>query len=77
MTGIQNYNVWCIKMKAILRRKRLWLLNESKQTPAAFPTIIEGITYLSEDKLRENKARVRSGLILSVVDNLISLVASK
>jgi hypothetical protein len=32
---------------------------------------------LSEDKVRENKARVRSGLILSVVDILISLVASK
>jgi hypothetical protein len=77
LTGIQNYNVWCIKMEAILRRERLWPLVERKQTPAAFPTTIEGVSYPSEDRLLEYKARVRSGLILSVANKLISLVASK
>jgi hypothetical protein len=64
-------------MEAILRREHLWSLIERKQTPIEFPAIIEEVTYQNEDKLHENKARVRSGLILSIADKLISLVASK
>jgi hypothetical protein len=77
LIGIQNFNIWCIKMEAILRRKSLWSLVEHKQSPVSFPTTIEGITYLSKDKLQENKARVRLGLIFPIADKLIHLVASK
>jgi hypothetical protein len=77
LAGIQNYNVWKIKMEAILRRERLWGLVETNRSIAVFPAEIDGVFYPNEEKLRSAKQRARFGLILSVADNLLGIVAGK
>jgi hypothetical protein len=51
-------------MEAILRRERLWRLLETNRSVTSFPTVIDGISYPSEEKFRFEKQRARSGLIL-------------
>ena len=77
LQGLQNYTVWKIKMEAIFRREKLWGLIETKQSVSVFPTTIAGIDYPSEERFHSEKQRARSGLILSVSDSLIGLVAEK
>jgi hypothetical protein len=77
LAGIQNYNVWKIKMEAILRRERLWGLVEMNRSITVFPAEVDGISYPNEEKLRSAKQRARSGFILSVADNLLGIAASK
>jgi hypothetical protein len=74
---IQNYNVWKIKIESILRRERLWGLVETNRTIIVFLTTIEGVSYPNEEELQSEKQRARSGLILSVADNLLGIVAGK
>ena len=50
LLGLQNYNVWKIKMEAIFRREKLWGLIETKRSDSVFPTQIEGITYTTEER---------------------------
>jgi hypothetical protein len=77
LVGILNYNVWKIKMEAILRKERLWGLVEMNRSITIFPAEIDGISYPNEEKLRSAKQRARSGLILLVADNLLGIVAGK
>jgi hypothetical protein len=77
LQGLQNHNVWKIKMEAILRREKLWNIVETKRTISIFPITVEGITYESEERLHSEKQRAHFGLILSVADNLIGIVAGK
>jgi hypothetical protein len=77
LAGAQNYTVWKIKMEAILRRERLWDLVRVKQNPVAYPVTIDGITYMSEERVQSEKQRARSSLILSVVDTLVGFIAGK
>jgi hypothetical protein len=46
-------------------------------TILAFLVIIDGIIYESEERLNSEKQRACSGLILSVADSLIGIVAGK
>jgi hypothetical protein len=77
LQDLQNYKVWKIKMEAILRREKLWNIVETKRTISGFPVTIDGITYNSEERLNSEKQQACSGLILSVADSLIGIVAGK
>ena len=77
LSGIQNYNVWKIKMEAILRREKLWSLVESKQTPSAYPVSLDKVSFQNQERLDLEKQRVRLELILFVADNFIELVVGK
>ena len=44
---------------------------------AIFLVEIDGISYLNEEKLRFAKQRARSGLIISIADNLLGIVIGK
>jgi hypothetical protein len=59
------------------RREKLWAIVETKRSILAFLVTIEGIVYASNERLKSDKQRARSGLILSVSDSLIGNVAGK
>ena len=63
-------------MEAILRRKKLWSLVESKKTSNVFLVSLGGVSFQNQGRLDSKKQRARSNLILFVADNL-SLVAGK
>jgi hypothetical protein len=77
LQGLQNYNVWKIKMEAIFRREKLWGIVETKRSDSVFPNTIEGTVYTTEERFKSEKQRARSGLILSVSNSLIGIVAGK
>ena len=77
LSGIQNYNVWKIKMEAILKREKLWFLVETKQTPTAYLVSLGGVSFQNKEKLDSEKQGARSGLILFIADNPIGLVAGQ
>lgn len=43
LLGPQNYNVWSLKVKTVLKRENLWVLVETKNPPSQFPATIGGI----------------------------------
>ena len=55
LSHIQNYNVWRIKMEAILRREKLWSLVETKQIPTAHPISLGGVSFQNQEKLESEK----------------------
>ena len=55
LSRIQNYNVWKIKMEAILRREKLLSLVKSKHAPVAYPMLIGGVTFQNQEKLDSEK----------------------
>jgi hypothetical protein len=77
LQGLQNYNIWKIKMEAIIKREKLWNIVETKRTISVFLVIIDGITSESEERLNSEKQRANSGLILSIADSLIGIVVGK
>jgi hypothetical protein len=74
LLGIQNYNMWKIKMEAILRRERLWRLAKTNRSITIFSTVIDGVSYPSEEKFRSKKHRARLRLILSIVGRIWQIV---
>jgi hypothetical protein len=50
---------------------------ETNCTITVFPATVEGVSYSNEEKLRSKKQRARSGLILSIANNLLGVVAGK
>lgn len=64
-------------MEAILKRKKLWNIVETKHTISVFPITIDGIIYESEERLNSEKQQSHSSLILSVANSLIGIVVGK
>jgi hypothetical protein len=73
LVGPLNYNVWRIKMTAVLKREGLWSLVVSKCSTAAYPVSVGGVEY-TEKKLQEAKQRAQIGLTMSVGDNLLGAI---
>ena len=74
LRGLENYYVWSLKTRSILKAERLWLITETKLTPDVFPVSIQG-EQLTESQLETRKAIACRLIITSVADDLISLVA--
>ena len=77
LSGLLNYNVWKIKMEAVLRREKLWSLVEKKQNPTALPATIGGVVFPNVEKLDLENQRALSGLILLIWDSLLGIVTGK
>ena len=73
LVGSLNYNVWHIKMTAVLKREGLWPLVVSKCSTAAYPVSVGGVEYI-EKKLQEAKQRTQTGLTMFIGDNLLGAV---
>ena len=55
LLGLQNYNVWKIKMEAIFRREKLWGLVETKWLVSNFSSTIDGTVYTSAERFISEK----------------------
>ena len=74
LRGLENYYVWSLKTRSILKAERLWFITETKQTPIDFPVTIQGEQF-TELQLETRKAIARRLILTSVADDLISLIA--
>lgn len=74
LKGTENYYVWSLKLRTILRSERLWALTKTKQSPSVFPTTINGEEF-SELQLETRKAAACRILLCSVADDLVGTVA--
>jgi len=74
LKGMQNYYVWALKMRAVLREEGQWAIIENEQSPVAYPVTIDGEAY-TEAQLKKKKILACRLLLLSVTDELIDLIA--
>ena len=74
LQGLENYHVWSLKTRSIFKAERLWFLTETKQTLVAFLMTIQG-KQLTVLQLETRKAIACRLILISVVDDLISLIA--
>jgi len=49
LVGINNYYIWQLRMKNILRKKNVWDLIENHVQPAKFPTTMLGTKYTKKN----------------------------
>jgi hypothetical protein len=75
LTGTSNYYVWSLKMRAILRREGMWDITENAFNPDAYPVVIDSVPR-TEVQVRKMKDTAVSGLILSVHNDIIDVVAT-
>ena len=75
LRGQQNYYIWALKLRTILRGENLWTIFETVQAPAAYPTTIDG-EAMTEVQLRRSKAMATRILTLAVNDDLVDMVAT-
>ncbi len=54
LVGINNYYIWKIKMKVVLRKQNVWDLIEKQVEPTNFLAKILGIQY-TEQNMRKAK----------------------
>ena len=75
LKGQENYYVWALKLRAILRGENLWSIIEAVQSPLAYPATIDG-EQMTEVQLRKRKATATRILTLAVNDDIVDVVAS-
>lgn len=73
LRGIENYYVWSLKIRGILRAESLWTITETKQSPIAYSINVDG-EELTEVQLNKRKAIACRFLLLSVSDDLVDTV---
>ena len=71
----ENYFVWALKLRAILRGENLWSITESVQSPLAYPATIDG-EQMTEVQLRKRKATATRILTLALNDDIVDMVAA-
>jgi len=74
LKGMQNYYVWALKMRAVLRAEGQWAITENEQLPTAYPIMIDGEAH-TEAQLKKKKLLACRLLLLSVTDELVDLIA--
>ena len=75
LRGQENYYVWALKLRAILRGENLWTITDSVQSPLAFSVTIDG-EQMTEIQLRKRKAMATRILTLVVTDDIVDMAAS-
>ena len=73
LKGQQNYYVWALKLRAILRGENLWTISEILQNPMVYPATING-EAMTEVQLRKRKATAMRILTLAVNNDLVDMV---
>jgi hypothetical protein len=48
LIGINNYYIWQVRMKIILRRENVWDLTENHVQPTKFPITVLGTKYIEK-----------------------------
>ncbi|KAG0573193.1 hypothetical protein KC19_VG156600 [Ceratodon purpureus] len=71
----EKFSVWKVKMRALLRKEKLWEIIENKSVPTAFLAAFDTQRNVSENKLAEDKAAVVDAIISSVKDDIIHDIA--
>jgi len=74
LKGLANYYVWALKMRAVLKAEGQWAITETQQEHIEFPVRIDGEIF-NEAQLKKRKMQTCRLILLSVVDDLIDLVA--
>ena len=75
LKGQDNYYVWVLKLRAILKAENLWSITESVQIPLAYPATLDG-EQMTEVQLRKWKATATQILTLAINDDIVDIVAS-
>lgn len=75
LKGYENYYVWSLKMRGILRAEGHWAITEEEQNPEGYPCYLDGEEF-DETLLRKKKAVACKVFLLSVSDHLINIVAA-
>jgi hypothetical protein len=73
LDGDPNFNVWKLKMWAILKAKNMWVIYETKTLTTAFPCVINGQQY-TESLFLMLKAKAIECLMLVVKDDLVDII---
>ena len=55
LDGASNYHVLGLRMRAIFRREKWWVITENKIEPLVFPAMISGIKVENLNALNEMK----------------------
>ncbi|KAG0571502.1 hypothetical protein KC19_VG016800 [Ceratodon purpureus] len=71
LEGDTNWSVWKIKMRALLRKEKLWEITENKIEPVAFLVTIGRLTNVTAVKLAEDKAVAVDAILSSVKDSIV------
>ena len=74
LDGASNYHVWGLRMRAIFRREKWWVITENKIEPLVFPATIGGIKVENLNALNEMKASAMAAIIASVKDDVVDLI---
>ena len=75
LDGTSNYHVWGLRMRAIFRREKWWVITENKIEPLVFPAMIGGVKVENLNALNEMKASAMAAIIASVKDDVVDLIA--
>jgi hypothetical protein len=68
--------VWSLKMRALLRKEKLWDIMHMEVSPKVFPHMLNGVPITSA-ALRKLKDKANYVFTLSVKDDLIDSVIEK
>ena len=74
LKGQENYYVWALKLRTILRGENLWSITENVQSPLAYLATIDR-EQMTEIQLRKRKATATRILTLAVNDDIVDMVA--